>query len=94
MAASEHATALCERHNLTEQSNVMEFIFNNYPSGVTYVHGDNVSQEFVSLLPDNVTAGAGENLVLYLCRLELIFLSCSYLASCQRTIRPGLRIYF
>jgi hypothetical protein len=64
MAASEHATALCERHNLTEQSNVMEFIFNNYPSGVTYVHGDNVSQEFVSLLPDNVTAGAGENLAL------------------------------
>ncbi|PVF92733.1 hypothetical protein CPB86DRAFT_819388 [Serendipita vermifera] len=58
MAASEHATALCERQSLSEQNSVMDFIFKHYPSGATYIHGDDAPREFVLLLPDNITAGA------------------------------------
>ena len=63
MAASEHATHLSEISSPTKRNSVLDLIFHDYPNGLLYTQGDELPSTFVTLLPESVTAAAGQSRV-------------------------------
>lgn len=63
MAASEHATHLSEITNPTKRNSILDLIFRDYPNGLVYIQGDELPSTFVTLLPESITAAAGQGRV-------------------------------